>query len=92
MTRSDGGRLGGRNLKMKRGILEKKSALEKRVEETARNLGSDCPPMVARKQSGMTPLSDAEKLEIWQQADDEWRKGMQELKRIFTNATAHRGD
>ena len=75
---------------MKRGSLEKKSALAKRVEETARNLGSDCPSVVARKQSDMAPLSDAEKLTIWQQADDEWKAGMKELKRIFPNLTAYR--
>ena len=70
--------------------MERESALTKRVYETARNLGSGCPPMVARKQSDMVLLSDAEKLTIWQQADDEWKAGMKELKRIFSNLKAYR--
>ena len=68
------------------------ATLKQKVEETARNIGSDCPSVVARKQNDTVLLSEAEKLTIWQQADDEWKAGMRELKRIFPNLTAYRSE
>ena len=68
-----------------------KSALTRKVEESAHSLEAlNGPPCCSRSAVDMVLLSSDEKLTIWQQADDEWRKGVQELKKIFPNATAYR--